>query len=100
MKTTTKKKKTSANTGRKRVTFYCAAEAGSEVYLAGSFNGWNPTKRKMADKENNGNFTTTMMLSPGEYEYKFIINGHWSIDPECEDWVPNSVGSLNSVIKV
>jgi 1,4-alpha-glucan branching enzyme len=98
--TTTTKKKTNSNTGRKRITFFCKAETGSQVYLAGSFNGWNPTKRKMADKENNGNFTTTMMLFPGTYEYKFVINGSWSIDPECEKWVPNSMGGLNSVIKV
>ena len=100
MKATTKKKKTNANTGRKRVTFVCKADPGSEVYLAGNFNGWNPVKRKMTDKESNGNFTTTMILPPGEYEYKFIINGHWSIDPECEEWVPNKMGTLNSVIKI
>lgn len=100
MKTATKKNKTSANKGKKRFTFLCKAEPGSEVYLAGNFNGWNPTKRKMIDKENNGNFITTMMLPPGEYEYKFVINGHWSIDRECEDWVPNSMGSLNSLIRV
>lgn len=100
MKTATKKKNPDSRKGKKRITFHCNAEPGSEVYVAGDFNEWNPEKRKLSDKEGNGHFTTTMFLSPGTYEYKFIINGQWSIDPECEEWVPNKMGSLNSVIRI
>ena len=100
MKTTVQKKKTNANKGKKRITFFCKAQPGSEVYLAGDFNNWDPGARKMSDKENNGIFSATLMLMPGEYEYKFIINGNWSIDSECEEWVPNSMGSLNSLRKI
>ena len=98
MKAVTKNKKANPNKGRKRVTFVCKAVPGSEVYVAGDFNEWNPEKRKLSDKEGHGRFTTTMLLPVGTYEYKFIINGQWSIDPECEEWVPNKMGSLNSVV--
>jgi 5'-AMP-activated protein kinase regulatory beta subunit len=100
MKTATMNKKTSPTKGRKRVTFVCKAEPGSEVYLAGDFNDWDPEKRRLFDKEGDGRFTTTMLLPAGTYEYKFIINGQWSIDPECEEWVPNKMGSLNSIVRI
>jgi 5'-AMP-activated protein kinase regulatory beta subunit len=100
MKTATMNKKDSPIKGRKRVTFVCKAEPGSDVYLAGDFNNWNPEKRRLSDKEGDGRFTTTMLLPAGTYEYKFIINGQWSIDPECEEWVPNKMGSLNSIVRI
>jgi len=100
MKTATKKKNPDSKKGKKRVTLRCNADPGSEVYVAGDFNEWNPEKRRLSDKEGNGHFTTTMFLSSGTYEYKFIINGQWSIDSECEEWVPNKMGSLNSVIRI
>ncbi|MFO7937254.1 MAG: glycogen-binding domain-containing protein [Kiritimatiellia bacterium] len=82
---------------KSRVTFTYRAEAGSKVYLAGSFNDWNPSAKKMTDKKKNGIYTATVVLPPGSYEYKFIINGTWCADPECADWVQNDHGTLNSV---
>jgi 1,4-alpha-glucan branching enzyme len=100
MKSKTARKKNSTNIGRKRVIFYCKAQPGSEVYIAGDFNNWDPARKKMQEKDNDGIFTATMMLPPGEYEYKFVINGEWSIDPECDEWIPNSLGSINSLVRI
>jgi 1,4-alpha-glucan branching enzyme len=100
MKTTSTNRKSATNRGKKRITFYCKADPGSEVYLAGDFNGWDPYARRMTDKEKKGIFTTTMMLHPGTYEYKFVVNGYWSVDYECGEWVPNGKGSLNSLLYV
>jgi 1,4-alpha-glucan branching enzyme len=84
---------------RKRVTFQVKAEPGSEVYVAGDFNNWEP-KKKLTDKNGEGIFRGTMLLDrKKQYEYKFVINGKWSVDPECDEWVPNPMGSLNSVVK-
>jgi len=93
---TTKKKKIA----HRRITFHLKAQPGSKVYIAGDFNDWDPKARRMKDKNSDGNYTTTMLLKPGEYQYKFIIDGHWSIDPECDEWVPNTMGSINSVIRL
>ncbi|MGM0497251.1 MAG: isoamylase early set domain-containing protein [Bacteroidota bacterium] len=88
-----------ATTTKKRVTFQVKAEPGSEVYVAGDFNNWEP-KKKLTNKNNDGVFKGTMLLGRHKrYEYKFIINGKWSVDPNCDEWVPNSLGSLNSVLK-
>lgn len=41
-----------------------------------------------------------MMLEPGVYEYKFVINGEWKIDERNPNFVPNDIGSLNSVLEL
>jgi len=88
-----------ATTTKKRVTFQVKAEPGSEVYVAGDFNNWKPQK-KLTNKNNDGVFRGTILLDrQKQYEYKFVINGKWSVDPNCVEWVPNSLGSLNSVLK-
>lgn len=84
----------------KRVTFQVTANPGGEVYLAGTMNQWNPTQHKMKDTRGNGKYAITLMLAKGEYEYKFVINGNWVVDPECQNWVRNAYGTLNSVVKV
>ncbi|MDO9541862.1 MAG: glycogen-binding domain-containing protein [Kiritimatiellia bacterium] len=84
----------------KRVAFEVSANPGSKVCLAGTFNNWNPQRHQLKDTRGNGKHTITLMLPKGEYEYKFVINGNWVVDPECQDWTRNSFGTLNSVKKV
>lgn len=80
-----------------RVTFSVRAEIGSKVFVAGSFNNWDPTTKEMVDKKGDGVFTAVLLLVPGDYQYKFVIDGTWCVDPECADWVQNDHGTLNSV---
>ncbi len=88
-----------SNKGKKRITFQLKAEPGSEVFVAGDFNGWEPNK-KLNDRNNDGNYKGVMLLDrQKQFEYKFVINGQWSVDPDCEEWVPNAMGSLNSILK-
>ena len=82
---------------KRRITFTYRAEAGSKVFLSGTFNNWNPDAKEMTDKKKNGIYTAAVMLAPGSYEYKFVIDGTWCADPECADWVQNDHGTLNSV---
>lgn len=86
---------------KKRVVLSVKAEPGSTVYLAGSFNDWSAVDKKLVDKQGNGVFTTTVTLLPGIYEYKFVINGIWTLDPDTDrDWTQNGLGTLNSVLRV
>ena len=84
----------------KRVTFAVRADPGSQVSLAGDFNQWDAAANSLVDPFGTGNFSTVLMLAPGSYEYKFVINGIWCVDPECTEWVQNNLGTLNSVRKV
>ena len=83
---------------KKAVLFTLHADSGKAVYLAGEFNGWNPTARKMAFK--GGRYAATMRLAPGEYQYKFVVDGTWCADPANADSVPNDQGTFNSVVTV
>ena len=92
--------KAAAKPIEKAVTFTVRAEAGKTVYLAGSFNNWDPTGKKMSEKKGSGVYSTSVKLAPGTYQYKFVIDGTWCADPENRDFVQNDHGTLNSVITV
>ena len=93
----------SAHGDARRVTFRFrpASQSGAEapkidaVYLAGSFNEWNPTGQKMTGPDSEGDYTVEKDLTPGRYEYKFVVNGtEWRTDPgnrESAGFYGNSV---------
>ena len=90
----------SANRGKRRILFECEAPPGAEVFVAGEFNGWDPTSHRLSDRGKPGHFRRYIFLLPGRIEYKFIVDGEWQIDPDCTSWSPNRFGSLNSVVEV
>ena len=93
--------KAAAKPVEKSVTFTVHAEPGKSVYLAGSFNNWDPQATKMVDKSGDGIYTVSVTLAPGIYEYKFVVNGVWTLDPDPDrDWTQNGLGTLNSVYRV
>ena len=66
------------------VTFRYRPPAGLEVRsvtLRGRFNRWGQTPMKPAP---DGSWSVTLDLAPGEYAYKFFINGRWPKDM-CQD---------------
>ena len=91
--------KAAAKPVEKSVTFTVHAEPGKAVYLAGTFNNWDPTGKKMLEKKE-GVYSVAIKLAPGTYQYKFVIDGTWCFDHENRDFVQNDHGTLNSVITV
>lgn len=89
---------TTRKEGKRRVVFKVSGEPQNEVFLAGSFNDWDPAQNKLRYKD--GAWSATLLLPPGRYEYKFVINGVWCVDPHCCEWTANVLGSLNSVVNV
>ena len=86
-------------TAREKTPFTLEAPEVTEVYLAGSFNDWDPQAEPL-EKDEGGLWTTSLALDPGEYEYLFVVDGEWWEDPACEESVPNPHGTYNSVLKV
>ena len=73
--------------------------AVDEVYLAGEFNDWNPQRTLM--EEDDGVYRITVYLEPGEYEYKFVIDGtNWQTPEDADDYAPDGFGGENAVIRV
>jgi 1,4-alpha-glucan branching enzyme len=104
MKSKTVKKcscaKRKAAAAKTAVTFTIHAEKGKSVYLAGEFNDWNPTGKKMTYKARSGIYTAEVKLAAGTYQYKFVVDGVWCADPQNANSVANDQGTFNSVITV
>lgn len=73
------------------------AVAVRKVEVAGDFNDWALLEMK---KQKGGSFAVTVNAPPGAYEYKFIIDGDWQVDPDHSSWALNPFGTLNSVAQV
>lgn len=84
----------------KKVQFELAAEPGSNVFVAGTFNNWSETSNRLKHNPDSGHFKAALRLPAGAHEYKFVVDGVWCMDPNCRDWIPNGCGSLNSLLQV
>lgn len=69
----------------------------TELYLFGSFNGWNRKDIAMTDANGDGTFEAEATLEPGVYAYKFFGDGEEIVDPKNPEKVPNGFGSFNSI---
>ena len=69
------------------------------VAVAGSFNDWDP-KRHALHQDGDGRWTREARLSPGQYEYCMVVDGHWMPDPGAKDSRPNPFGGRNSLLTV
>lgn len=71
----------------------------SKVFLAGSMNGWSTTATPMV-KDEGGYWSVVMSLSPGKYEYKFVVDGTWTTDSENPNSKPDPYGGVNSALEI
>ena len=83
----------------KRIKFSIVAPDANQVLLSGTFNQWSESADPMK-KDETGVWEKAKILHFGEYEYKFIIDGEWIIDPDCSETTLNDCGTLNSVIRL
>jgi glycosidase len=67
------------------------------IFLFGSFNGWNRQDIHMTDHDNDGIYEAEVALEPGIYQYKFFADGNEIVDYENPVKVPNGFGDFNSV---
>jgi 1,4-alpha-glucan branching enzyme len=70
-----------------------------KVELAGSFNDWQVGVCPMA-RQKDGSFRKRLTLQPGEYRYKFLVDGQWVADPQADSLVTNEFGTQDSLVKV
>ena len=81
------------------VTLTLKGVPGQTVFVAGSFNNWDKASHPMMEKD--GIYTATLQLEDGVYEYKFLVNDAWTLDPDpTRDWTQNAFGTLNSLLRV
>jgi 1,4-alpha-glucan branching enzyme len=83
----------------KKVTFKFQADPEKNIFVAGTFNEWQPGKTRLKGN-GNGEYSVTLKLPAGRHEYKFVVEDSWCADPQNPEAVPNDCGSTNSVIVV
>ncbi len=69
------------------------------VQLAGEFNNWDPTTSVLV-KDGEGRWVTRCALKSGSYQYKYVVDGEWVLDPQNDKKIETDFGSVNSVITV
>ncbi len=74
------------------------AGIASEVRIKGEFNGWNANQTIL--NKTTENFSTTLSLKPGRYQYLFVVDGKEIRDPNNKDSVDNGMGGWNSVFQL
>lgn len=79
--------------------FELLATDARTVFLAGSFNQWNPSATPMT-RLGEGKWVTDLSLPLGRYEYQFVVDGRWTPDLKAADEMPNPFGGFNSVVEV
>ena len=79
------------------LTFY--APEAKTVHVAGTFNDWSPDANPMASIGSEG-WSAHLLLKSGQYEYRFVVDGIWTEDPQATQSTTNSYGGRNSVLKV
>ena len=84
---------------RKEVVFEFDATSANEVWLAGDFTDWEKTPIKLRKGER-GRWQTKLMLAPGQYHYKFVVDGQWQDDPLATGRRANPFGTCDSILKI
>lgn len=76
-----------------------AFDGVQSIGLAGEFNNWSPDELFLK-RAKDGSWSTTLDLEPHrEYQFRYVIDGtEWINDPEADRYVPNGIGTENSVI--
>ena len=83
-----------------------AAPHATSVFVAGSFNRWNPREHPLR-RNRAGQWVGVLDLDPGEHQYKFVVDGRW----RCADGrdgpydgrpghVRNEFGTMNIVVRI
>jgi hypothetical protein len=80
---------------------YRPLQKPGRIYLAGSFNGWNPSDDYLLrDDDGDGTYSVTVRLARGVHQYKLVIDGQWVQDPHAPGMTPDGFGSSNGSIDV
>lgn len=93
------KPKAVAGPAKKKTSFKLRAPEATQVFVAGCFNDWNQTASPLM-QEGEGTWTCTLMLEPGEHEYRFVVDGEWWDDPLAPARRANEFGCENCIIIV
>jgi len=71
-----------------------------DVAVTGEFTNWSREGIPMKRDAETGRWAAVVNVQPGEYEYRFIVDGVWIRDPNNRDYIRNEFGQVNSLLIV
>lgn len=80
--------------------FFIRAPDANSVKVVGTFNNWSPSEDSLLERHEDGIWSKEVRLSPGVYQYKFLIDDIWAVDQNNPRVVEDAFGRRNSVIEV
>jgi 5'-AMP-activated protein kinase regulatory beta subunit len=92
-------KKQKSHPKKHRVHFTLTTRAAQAVYLVGDFNDWNEASHPMK-QDADGTWKKTVVLAPGTYQYKYLVDGGWQEDPANPNRCRNQFGTYNCIAEV
>jgi 1,4-alpha-glucan branching enzyme len=83
----------------KQIEFTFEAPRAKSVKLAADFTDWEKYPLDMIQSEN-GVWFIVVPLAPGNYSYRFIVDGQWCDDPRSNLHIQNPFGTNNAIRQV
>lgn len=80
-------------------TFALVAPDAKQVFVAGEMTNWDDGKKPM-ERGADGTWRATLDLEPGEWLYKFVVDGKWLQDPATPDHDADGQGGQHSFVFV
>jgi 1,4-alpha-glucan branching enzyme len=87
----------SAKNSLKPVNFFCAAPRAKIVQLVGDFNAWHPFSMH---RQLDGWWYIQIALSHGHHQYRFLVDGHPTLDPQASGVARDEGNEPVSIIAV
>lgn len=84
-------------TKKRNIQFKHWAPQAKKVEIVSDFNNWTPT---LMTKEEDLHWMIDYQLEPGEYTYKFLVDGKLKKDPYNKRSVPDGYGGESSLLIV
>jgi chromosome partitioning protein len=82
------------------VMFALESPQANDVRVTGEFTNWSREGLTMEKDAADSLWKVVVDIAPGEYEYRFIVDGVWIRDPNNKDYVRNEFGQENSLLIV
>jgi 1,4-alpha-glucan branching enzyme len=82
------------------VLFSLQAPQANKVAVTGEFTNWSREGIPLEVDGEDNLWKIVLDIQPGEYEYRFIVDGVWIRDPNNRDYIRNEFGQENSLLIV
>jgi 1,4-alpha-glucan branching enzyme len=83
------------------VRFTVHVPGAKQVFLVGSFNGWDKESTPMHIMDGSSLWSVDVPLAEGEHTFMYVIDGiQWMTPPHAEDFVTDGFGQTNGVVIV